>query len=300
MFRSLLIFGLFLGGLLGCSPSNSDIKRTSPRVSAASNQVFQVKGTVKELDSDGKTVTIRHEEIPNYMPAMVMDFTARNPRDLSGLRAGDELTFRLTVTGDDFWIDQISKAGATPTNSPFTNAPIQIMRDVEPLQIGDPLPEYHFTNELARAVSTSEFKGKAVAITFIFTRCPLPTFCPRMSSNFEEVQKKLLAATNAPANWHLLTISFDPEFDSPAIMKSYAQRYQADASHWNFLTGSPLEISGICDQLGQKFWKEEGAINHNLRTAVFDATGRLQQLFQGNSWSADDIIAELTKGASAR
>src|SRR5262249_4562635 len=150
----------------------------------------------------------------------------------------------------------------------------RFVRDVDPLQIGDPLPEYHFTNQLGRAVSTTQFKGQALAMTFIFTRCPLPNFCPRMSSNFEEVQHKLLgsestgSATNSSSqpstNWHLLTITFDPEFDSVAVLKSYAERFHADPAHWSFLTGDMMDIRAISDQFGQSFWKDEtGAINHN-------------------------------------
>jgi protein SCO1/2 len=243
----------------------------------------------------------------------------------------------MTVTDNDVWIDQIKKIGVSvaaatngspspalqslgvggpasnglPTTAQSTapkqaaggaanTGPFQVVRDLDPLQIGDRLPEYHFTNEQGQAVNTLDFKGQALAITFIFTRCPLPNFCPRMSGNFEEAQRKLLSMTNAPANWHLFTISFDPEFDTPVILKSYAQRYKADPRHWNFLTGPPATTAEIADQFGQRFWREEGAINHNLRTAVIDASGRVQQIFQGNTWTVDDLVSEMVKAAQAR
>jgi protein SCO1/2 len=312
--------------LLGCSPSARK-PLSSSAASSGSNQVFQVKGVVKELQSDGKTVVIRHEEVPNYMPAMTMPFTAKQPRELAGLNPGDQVEFRMTVTENDVWIDEIRKAESSlgATNSSGTNtvtappnasaatgwsgtnsasanqlppeSPFRIVRDVDPLQIGDKLPEYHFTNELGQAVSTADFKGQALAITFIFTRCPLPNFCPRMSSNFEDVQRKLLGMTNGPANWHLLTISFDPEFDKPVILKAYAERYKADPKHWSFLMSDVATTAEISDQFGQRFWKEEGAINHNLRTAVIDAGGRVQQIFQGNLWTTDDLVAEMVKAA---
>lgn len=310
------------GLLTGCS--HEDQRQAGGRTSSSkgSNQVFEVKGVVKELKPDGRTVLIRHEEVPNFMPAMTMPFEAKVPAELKGLTAGDQVAFRMTVTENDVWIDQIKKTGldaetlsAQPASSSATGAtvkpaisdsslptktgPYQIVRDLDPLQIGDRLPEYHFTNEQGQAVNTLDLKGQAVAITFIFTRCPLPNFCPRMSSNFEEAQRKLLRMANAPTNWHLLTISFDPEFDTPVILKSYAQRYKADPQHWNFLTGPAATTAEIADQFGQRFWREEGAINHNLRTAVIDATGRVQQMFQGNTWTVDDLVAELLKGAQA-
>src|SRR5262249_46303344 len=162
----------------------------------------------------------------------------------------------------------------------------------EPLQIGDRLPEYHFTNELGQPVSTSQFKGQALAITFIFTRCPLPNFCPLMSNNFSDVQKKQLAKSNGPDNWHLLTISFHPDFDTPAVLNAYSKRFGADPAHWNFLTGELIDITAISEQFGQTFWREEGALNHNLRTAVIDASGRVQKIFTGNKWTSDELVEE--------
>jgi protein SCO1/2 len=296
---------LFSAGILifavscGDSAQVAEVKNASTKGSAAtSNQVFEVKGVIKELKPDGKTVQIRHEAITNYMPAMVMPFEAKEPKELVGLKVGDEVKFRMTVSGDDVWIDQIQKlAAATPNQLPSKAGVFHFSRDVEPLQIGDALPEYHFTNELGQAVSTSQFKGQALGITFIFTRCPLPNFCPKISSNFQEVQSKLLAMANGPTNWHLLTISFDPEFDTPEILKAYAERFKADPKHWSFLTGDITEISTISDQFGQMFWKDEGALNHNLRTAVIDTSGRVQKIFQGNNWTTEEMAAEMAKGA---
>src|SRR6516162_4114560 len=116
---------------------------------AKTNQVFEVKGVIKELKPDGKTVEIRHEAITNYMPAMVMSFEAKEPKELVGLKAGDEVKFRMTVTEDDFWIDQIQKLTAgNPNQLPSKAGVFHFSRDLEPLQVGDALPEYHFTNEL--------------------------------------------------------------------------------------------------------------------------------------------------------
>src|SRR5262245_7601464 len=176
-------------------------------------QVFLVKGVVQEVRPERKKVTIAHENIPNYMSAMTMTFDVKDPRELAGLQSGDEVSFRMIVTDKDGWIDQVKRlrAAASP---PSTGADtLRRVREVEPLNVGDVVPDYRFTNELGQAVSLSEFKGKAVAFTFIFTRCPFPTFCPRMSSNLEETYKKLKATPDASTNWQLLTITFDPQFD---------------------------------------------------------------------------------------
>jgi protein SCO1/2 len=300
MVRLILILVGILILELSCGRSAEVPVASTSTASAKTNQVFEVKGVIKELKPDGKTVEIRHEAITNYMPAMVMSFEAKEPRELVGLKAGDEVKFRMTVTDDDVWIDQIQKLTVgNPNQLPSKAGVFHFSRDVEPLQVGDALPEYHFTNELGQAVNTGQFKGEAVGITFIFTRCPLPNFCPKMTSNFQDVQKKLLGMASGPTNWHLLTISFDPEFDTPEILKAYAERYKADPKHWNFLTGDISEISTISEQFGQMFWKDEGALNHNLRTAVIDASGKVQKVFQGNNWTTEEMVAEMVKGAGA-
>src|SRR5687767_9541648 len=186
-------------------------------------KTFQVKGVVKEITPDRMQARIEHEKIPNYMEAMTMMFDVKNSNELAGLAPNDQIAFRMIVTENDGWIDQVKKIGvvAAPTNAPL---PFRQVREVEPLKVGDLVPEYRFTNELGKAVSLSDFKGKAVALTFIFTRCPFPTFCPRMATNFKETYKLLKEKSGAPANWHLLALTIDPEFDTPAVLKDYAAK----------------------------------------------------------------------------
>lgn len=232
-----------------------------------------------------------------------MLFEARPTNELSGLTAGDTVSFRMSVTETDGWIDQIKKLESAPvTNTLPTTGSFRFVREVEPLNVGDELPEYQFTNQLGQAVSLSQFRGQALAITFIFTRCPFPTFCPLMSRNFEEVQKKLLGQPNAPTNWHLLTISFDPEYDTPPRLKGYARQYNADPKHWSFLTGSLVDITAIAEQCGLVFWREGGGVNisHNLRTAIVDASGRVQKILPENKWTSEELAAEILTAAQAK
>jgi protein SCO1/2 len=273
-----------------------------PASSAQTNtQVFQVKGTVLELKLDEKTVRIKHEEIPGYMPAMTMPFEVKDVRELDKLEAGDSVSFRMIVTDNDAWIDQVKKLNTTAnTNLPKTG-PFRLARDVEPLNIGDPLPDYRFTNHLGQAVHLHQFRGQAVAITFIFTRCPYPLFCPLMSNNFRNVQDKLVNTPNAPTNWHLLTISFDPEFDTPAVLKSYADRYHCDPKHWSFLTGELIDITALAEQCGLLFWRDQDAgISHNLRTVIVDARGQVQKIFTENKWTSAELAEEIMKAAQTK
>ena len=123
--------------------------------------------------------------------------------------------------------------------------------------------------------------------------------CPRLSQNFSETQKKLKEVPNAPTNWHLLTISFDPEKDTPAVLKNYAGRFGYDPQHWSFLTGDLMEITAIAEQFGQMFWREGGSISHNVRTVVIDANGKVQKVIAENKWTSDQLVEEIVKAAAA-
>lgn len=262
-------------------------------------QVFQVKGVVLEARPHEKSVTIKHEEVPGYMPSMTMPFDVRDTNELAGLEPGDPVSFRLIVRNTDGWIDRIRKIGPK-TNTPPTTGLFRLVRDVDPLNEGDTLPEYPFTNQFGQAFSTAQFKGQALAIEFLFTRCPFPTFCPLMANHFEAAQRTLLAMTNGTIRWHLLTISFDPEFDTPAVLRAYAEGHHYDPACWTFATGGLIDITAIGEQFGLTFWHDEtGNISHNLRAAVIDASGRVQKIFAGNGWTPDELVAEMIKAANA-
>lgn len=298
---------LFLAALAALVFTVSCSKEVAPppvpqtiQIGGTNAQVFQVKGTVVELKLAANTVRIKHEEIPGYMPAMTMPFEVKDLRELGKLEAGDPVSFRMIVTENDAWIDQVKKLNAPVNTNLPTTGPFRVVRDVDPLEIGDLLPDYRFTNQLGQAVNLHQFRGTALAITFIFTRCPLPTYCPLMSSNFRDTQEALLRIPNAPTNWHLLTISFDPEFDTPARLKGYAETYRHDPRRWSFLTGELIDITAIAEQFGMLFWRDqEGSISHNLRTVVVDANGRVQANLAENKWTSEQLVEEIVKATRA-
>lgn len=275
-------------------------------IACRNQRVFQVKGVVREILPEAKQVRIEHEKIPGYMDAMTMAFDVREAKELAGLQPGDQVSFRMIVTDKDGWIEQIKKIGvAPPPASPPPVAQADTLRrarEVEPLKEGDIMPEYHFTNELGQPFNLSDFKGQALALSFIFTRCPYPTFCPRMSDNFAQAQKALKAMPNAPTNWHLLTLTFDPDFDTPAVLKGYAKRFEADPKHWSFGTCELIDMTAITEQFGLLFWKPDPkqptGISHNLRTVVIDAKGRVQRILPENTWNVDELVKEMVKAAA--
>jgi cytochrome oxidase Cu insertion factor (SCO1/SenC/PrrC family) len=163
----------------------------------------------------------------------------------------------------------------------------------------NPLFYFKFTNELGQAVSLSDFQGQALAVTFFFTRCPMPNFCPRLSKNFEEASRALAADKAAATNWHFLSVTFDPEFDTPPVLRAYGERYAYDARHWSFLTGPPAQVSELARLSGVKAEPEGGLINHNFRTLIIDATGKLQMMFPVGGNLSDAIVGEIRKAAVA-
>lgn len=271
--------------------------------SAAGGQAgtYAVTGVVKELRADGSNVVIRHEIVPGLMPAMTMPFTARDPREIASLKPGDQVVFRLLMTADESWIDQVNKVGADTAEPAFDYAQSRIVRDVEPLEIGDVVPDYVFTNQLGQPVKFSDWRGQAVALTFMFTRCPLPEFCPRMAKNFASVATLLSQDADGPTNWHLASMTIDPLFDTPAVLKVYAAGVEAPPERWSFLSGALIDIDAMAEQLGLLYRRQTPTAlpDHNLRTAVFDPKGRLTQVIVGNTWKPEELV-EAIRNAAAR
>jgi protein SCO1/2 len=228
------------------------------------------------------------------MTAMTMPFKVRQITELAGLREGDEISFRLTVGENESWIDRIAKTGragvaaakpgAQPDNEP-------------PTKSRHPLMDYKFTNELGQAISLSQFDGQALAITFFFTRCPIPDYCPRLSKNFAEASRKLGAMPDAPTNWHFLSVTFDPEFDTPAVLKSYGERYHYDPKRWSFLTGPADKLARLARESDVTTEREGSLFNHNFRTLVINANGRLQMVLPIGGDFSDAIVSEILKAA---
>jgi protein SCO1 len=265
-------------------------------------KTYQVKGVVHDVQPARQKVVIAHEKIPGYMDAMTMTFDVKNTNELTGLKPGDDIAFRMVVTEDDGWIDQVKRLGTT-TPVPAANAPgnFRRAREVDALKVGDAMPNYNFTNQFGQPVSLNDFKGQAVAFTFIFTRCPFPTFCPRMSQHFEAVQAQLKDMPNGPTNWHLLSITIDPQFDTPAVLKNYAAPYHYDPKRWSFVTGELIDITAIAEQFGLLFYRPDpnqpAGINHNLRTVILTASGKIHKVIPENTWQPSEVAAALVEAA---
>ena len=264
-------------------------------------EVHTARGVVREIASDGRKVVIRHEAITNYMGAMTMEFNVRDTNELAGVAVGDTITFRLTATEDTHWIDRVARVAAAATKGSATASPGAKVTTIVELKPGDVMPDCELLAEDGRRIRFSDFRGKALAFTFFFTRCPLPDFCPRMGKNFAQARELILASANAPTNWQFLSISFDPEFDKPAVLASHANFYRTgNADRWLFAAASAAVLAELAPRLDLMVKREPGgSISHNLRTVVLDGQGRIRRQFDGNEWTAEQLAQEVIRASAA-
>jgi len=276
----------------------------SPVCCDADTTNYVVQGVLKEVRQEEHQLVISHEEIPHFMEAMTMPFHVKDAPVLTEASSGDHITFQLHVTESDSWVDHIQPlAAATGTARSLAALPNRsVASEPGPAPISrtpNALRDYKFTNELGEPISLAEFRGQAIALTFFFTRCPIPQYCPRLSRNFEEVQRKLSAMVHGPTNWHLVSVTFDPTHDTPDVLRAYANSYHYDRAHWSFLTGPSDKIAELARLCDVKFAADNGGFNHNFRTLIIDASNRLQMVFPTSGDLSEAIVQELLKGAGA-
>ena len=280
----------------GCKPSSTPAQGAKAASTPAGARTFYVNGVVREVRADGNSARIQHEAIPNYMEAMTMPFSVKDTNELSGLEPGQAVLFRLVVTEDDSWIDEVTRLPGV-ASEPAQPETTRQVRWVEPLEEGHLLPHYPLTNQFGQAFGLTDFKGQVLAFTFIYTRCPLPNFCPRMTSHFLEAQRQLKADPAAPERWRLLTVSFDPEHDSPAVLKKYAEQQGGDPARWIFATGAREELDALTEQFGLNYGRVGETFDHNLRTVVVDLDGRIRRILIGNEWQPAELVSEILAAA---
>jgi len=259
---------------------------------------FTLKGQVESIAPGRKNVVVKHEEIKGFMPAMTMPYDVREAKALDGLAPGDLVTATLIVETNGAYLTGLKKTGSAPLEKPPPEAPNpSASAGFELLKPGESVPDAAFVDQDGRKRRFGGFKGSPLVLTFIYTRCPLPTFCPLMDRRFAAMQKPL---EDDPAlrSVHLVTVSFDPATDTPPVLKAHAKTLNADLTRWTFLTGDRDEV----DQFAARFGVSVGRalndprdITHNLRTVIVDAEGKLVKVYTGNEWTPDQVLADLRK-----
>ena len=259
---------------------------------------FTLQGQILSIAPNRQEATIKHEEIKGLMPAMTMPYKVKEQRLLDGLTPGDLIAARLVIVPNDAYLVDITKVGEAPLEKAPVDAVVPSSAP-ELLKPGDPVPTATFVDQDGKKRRFDSFKGQTVVLTFIYTRCPLPTFCPLMDRHFASIQKRLkeepaLAAANGPV--HLVSISFDPATDTPAVLKRHGQMLGADPKTWTFLTGDRDEIDRFASRFGVSVVRavnDQRDITHNLRTAIIGRDGKVLTIYTGNEWTPDEVLSDL-------
>jgi protein SCO1/2 len=251
---------------------------------------YQLQGQILAVRPERNEVVIMHEDIKGFMPGMTMPFTVKDGALLQGKERGDLVTATLVVGEVGAHLSTLEKTGRAALKDAASPPPSDIR------QPGDLLSDAKLVDQTGAPAPLSAYRGHRVALTFIYTRCPLPDFCPLMDRNFAAVQKTV-ASTPALADVRLITVTIDPAYDTPAVLKTYAVKRGADPKIWSFLTGEPADVNRFGSQLGMYVeHNPQNAVDitHNLRTAVIDPDGRLVKVHNGNSWTPSELVADLS------
>lgn len=265
-------------------------------VDPAGGQRYKLTGKVIAVDPAKKKATIEHDEIKGYMKAMTMDFPIHADWVWEDLKPGAEIRAELVVNEtapDPYWLENIGIISA-----PNPDKPVPV--DDRFASVGKEIIDFSLTNQDGKKISAKDFRGKAWAITFIYAQCPLPDYCIRMSTNFSDAAHQI-KDSEFTDQMALVSVSFDPERDTPAKLRSYGQGYlgkdaKPDFSIWQLAVGTDKEVKPLADFFGLRYEvdaNDKTQFNHSLRTAVISPEGKVTKIYSGNDWTPADLLTEL-------
>ena len=253
---------------------------------------YEMSGQILAVHTNGQELTIKHDDIPGYMPGMTMRFPVVASTLMVDRRPGELITATLEVDGLVGKLTAITHKGDAPLPS-STNEVAMAEGILEP---GDPMPDAALIDQTDRRRSLSEWRGTPTLVTFIYTRCPLPNYCPLMDRHFVAIQRSVADDPSLRGKLQLISVSFDPEFDTPAVLTAHARALKADTSTWTFLTGDKVTVDRLAAKFGVGVIRgPDGAteITHNLRTALFAADGTLVKMYPGGDWIPRTVLTDL-------
>lgn len=272
---------LALISLIACRSSNQQFRR------------YPLDGKILAVNKDQKTLTIAHKDIPGLMGAMTMDYSVNESWVLRQAKPGDHISASLVMDPDGAYLESVT---LTSTGTPIEASTNPLHEPVP----GDVPPDFIFSNQDGRKEKLSELRGKPLLLTFIYTRCPLPDYCIRMSDNFGSIARQLKQSDpGLYGRLQMLSISIDPEFDKPRVLNDYGKSFAGTVDpkfeHWQFGSADPKETRAFANFFGLSYDQEDGQIVHSLRTVLLDPSGKIAAVYNGNDWRPDDVIRDLKK-----
>lgn len=284
-------------GLLGMVAGCHATPEAAPKAQAG----YFVRGKIEGTDAKAGTVVLSHQAIAGLMPAMTMEYKLANPSEITELHPGDVIT--ATMLAD--------KSPDGPTNLRLANLDViaQSKQDALPSspyhvpEKGEEVPNFALLNQSDKKIDVEEFRGKVVAMTFVYTRCPVADFCPRMSRNFAQMNQALAQDPKLYAETHLLTVSFDPTYDTPEVLRSYGGAYTGKYTretfqHWDFAAPSVAELPKMEHWFDMGVTGGNGVLQHSLATTIIGPDGKVLAFYPTNEWTVDEAL-KVIKGAAS-
>lgn len=292
-----------LAGLPACSQEGPERVEKPVQAEAGPKKIrsFTLKGTVRQVDRESGEVSIAHEEIPGFMPAMTMPFNLKGQEVLEDLQKGDQVEGALVVGPEHSRLERVEiTEEARPPAFSLTMEDGQIaLREKKPvLEPGEEVPDFSMTTQAGQTLRLSDLRGKTVVLTFVYTRCPLPEYCPLMDKKFAEISRRLALRGDRAGPVRLLSVSFDPEHDSPEVLARHAKLVGAKPPLWRFCVASHEELRKVAEPLGLMYAPMTNEIAHSLSTSVIGPDGRLVRLERGNTWSVSDLLPSVLSARS--
>jgi protein SCO1/2 len=254
---------------------------------------YRLAGQILAVDRQLNRVTIRHQDIEGFMPAMTMPYPVRDARLLNGRVAGELVDATLSVQGTDAWVSRLTVTG---------KAPITEAAPVLGLGPGDRIADAALVDQDGAPMRVADLRGHAAVVSFIYTRCPLPEYCPTIEARLGAVQQAI-KADQALAGTRVLAVTLDPAHDTPPVLAVHARERHADPAVWRFASGTADAIDGFGRQFGLAVTRtssEPSGIEHNLRTVILDPDLRIVAMLTGSDWAASEAISALRPAAGAR
>lgn len=257
---------------------------------------YEMRGMVMKVAPSHASFTVSHDSIPGVMDAMTMSFEVRRPQELEGVTAGTTVEFTLVVGAESVYAEHLRvRPYDAVEQDPLTARRLKLLKEIAKgrasagaaLAIGQAVPDFTLTDQARQSVRLSTFRGKVIAINFIYTSCALPQFCFRIANHFGVLQRRF--RDHLGRDLILLTVTFDPVRDQPERLSEYASQWNADPKSWHFLTGAMSDVKRVCQSFGVDFFPDEGLMNHSSHTAVIGRGGELVANIEGNQFTAEQL-----------
>jgi protein SCO1/2 len=262
----------------------------------AAPREYPLQGQIVGIDRESGQLTVKHEDVPGLMPAMIMSFEVADRGEIDRRALGELITATLVLGDSSSHLKDIKVTGRASVDQAVARQVATPM-----LEAGDPVADAEFTDQDGRARRLSEWRGRRLLVTFIYTRCPLPDFCPRLERNLRDVQSRVASDPALKDQVRLLAVTFDPRHDTPAVLKKRAAELGADPSIWTYLTGDLESIERFAARFGVTIIRnpaDDKDITHNLRTAIIAADGTLVEILSGSSWNAEEALTAVRQASA--